>query len=88
MGGCDTPLCLCVLVDNDWIMGLQQENSHYTRGFVHPPSSKAISFYWVTPPHTNKTLSTNNRAPTYTSNPPVSSVTGVPLLPQLPHPLL
>lgn len=68
----------CPLVDNDRIIGVQQENSHYSQCFIHPPSSTTISSYWVTPQHTNKTLSSNHQAPTYTPNPPTHSVTGTP----------
>lgn len=53
----------CPLLDNDGIIGLQQENSHYSQCFIHAPSSTTISFYWVTPQHTNKTLSSDQQAP-------------------------
>lgn len=68
---CDTSLCLCfcLLVDNDMIKGLQQEKSYYSQCFIHPPSSTTISSYWVTPQNTNKTLSSDHQAPTYTPNP-------------------
>lgn len=68
--------------DNDGIIGLPaRKNSHYSQCFMHPPSSTTISSYWVTLQHTNKTLSAHNQAPTYTPNPPVSSVPGMPLPP-------
>lgn len=79
----------CSLVDNDRIIGLQQENSHYSLCFILPPSSTTISPYWVTPQHTNKTLSSDHQAPTYTLNPPMYRVTGTPLfLLSYPTPLL
>lgn len=79
----------CPLLDNARIIGFQQEKSHYSQCFIHPPSSTTISPYWVTPQHTNKTLSSDHQAPTYTTNPPMHSVTGTPLLiAQLPHPPL
>lgn len=78
--------------DNDGIIGFQQENSYYSRCSIHPPSRTTISPYWVTPQHTNKTLSSNHQAPTYTPNPPMYGVAGAPaassprLLAQPPHP--
>lgn len=86
-GGCDTPLCLCLLVDNARIIGLQQENSHYSQCFIHPPSSTTISPYWVTPRHTNKTLSPDHQAPTYSPNPSRARRYWYPLfLAELPYP--
>lgn len=79
----------CPVADNNRIIVVQQENSHYSQCFIHPPSSTTISPYWVTPQHTNKTLSSDHQAPTYTPNLPVHSVIGTPFfLPQLPHPPL
>lgn len=80
-------------VNNDGIIGFQQENSYYSQCSIYPPSSTTISSYWVTPQHTNKTLSSDHGAPTYTPNPPMHSVTGTPhlhppLLAELPHPPL
>lgn len=84
--GCDTPLCL-LSSGRQWRdYRAPARNSHYSQCFIHPPSSTTISPYWVTPQHTNKTLSSDHQAPTYTPNPPHCTALLVPLFLLLSYP--